>query len=321
MNREIESSKPPVSQARCATAIAPPTVGNVAVGFDMLGHALQGQGDRVTITRTDRGCIRITAISGAVTSLPTNPQSNTAGLALLTLLQACPQGTGFDIEIEKGIALGSGMGGSAASAAAAVMAANATLETPLDFGLLYHAAKQGESAASGSAHGDNVAPALLGGLVIAPTEGIPIRVPVPTWLHAAVVRPHLQLNTRESRAVLQAPYELATFVHQSEHLALLLAGCYTSDASLIRRGLRDVLVEPRRAQLIPGFARVQQAAMDSKALGASISGAGPSVFGWFESREAAQSAAAAMQHAFHDAGLGSDPLVSEVNAPGTQVIA
>lgn len=304
-----------------ATAEAPPSVGNVAVGFDMLGHALEGRGDRVTVTRTATGMVRVLAVRGIEPPLPLEAERNTAGRALLALLAQCPVGTGFDIEIDKGIALGSGMGGSAASSAAAVVAANATLAAPLDEATLYQAAMQGESAASGSAHGDNVAPALLGGLVIAPAQGAAVRVPVPAWLHAAVVRPHFPLETRASRAVLSAPYPLHDFVVQSEGLALLLAGCFANDASLIHRGFRDVLVEPRRAPLIPGFAAVKQVALDAGALGASISGGGPSVFGWFESRAAATAAASTMQTAFLHAGLHSDALVSAVNAPGARVIA
>ena len=305
----------------CATAEAPPSVGNVAVGFDVLGHALAGRGDRVRVTRTATGTVRVLAVHGIEPPLPLQADRNTAGRALLALLPRCPAGTGFDVEVMKGIALGSGMGGSAASSAAAVVAANATLAEPLDMTLLYHAAMQGESAATGAAHGDNVAPALLGGLVIAPAQGAAVRVPVPAWLHAAVVRPHFPLETRATRAVLSVPYALHDFVTQSEGLALLLAGCFASDASLIRRGFRDVLVEPRRAALIPGFDAVKRAALHASALGASISGGGPSVFGWFESREAAAAAVPAMQAAFLAAGLASDALVSPVDAPGARVVA
>ena len=212
------------------------------------------------------------------------------------------------------------MGGSAASSVAAVVAANATLDAPLSTTTLYHAAMRGESAATGAAHGDNVAPALLGGLVIAPSHGDPVQVPVPAWLHAAVVRPHFPLETRASRAVLTEPYALHAFVEQSEALALTLAGCYTQDASLIARGLRDVLVEPRRAALIPGFAQVKQAALDCGALGASISGGGPSIFGWFDSHEKATRASGAMREAFRAVSLESDALVSVVAAPGARVV-
>lgn len=305
---------------RKATAIAPPSVGNAAVGFDVLGHALEGEGDRATVTRTSGGGVRVTAIRGTDANLPLEAERNTAGRALLAMLALCPVGTGFEVEIDKGIALGSGMGGSASSAVAAVVAANATLDTPLALDTLYACAMQGEAAATGSAHGDNVAPSLLGGLVIAPAEGMPVRVPVPAWLHAAVVRPHFPLETRTSRAVLAAPYALHDFVVQSEGLALVLAGCHAGDASLIRRGFRDVLVEPRRAPLIPGFAGVKAAALACGALGASISGGGPSVFAWFDSKEAAERGARAMAAAFLEAGHRSDRLVSPVGAPGARVL-
>ena len=304
-----------------ATAFSPASIGNVAVGFDILGHSVAGPGDRVTVTRTDSGTVRITAIRGAPIPLPLEAQENTAGRALLTLLQSVPAGIGFDVEIDKGIAMGSGMGGSAASAVAAVVAANAVLDTPVSAMTLYQCAMQGEAAATGSAHGDNVGPMLLGGLVIAPAQGAAVKVPTPDWLHVALVHPHFVLETRKARAALAGAYELHDFVVQSEGLALLLAGCFTNDASLIRRGFRDVLVEPRRASLIPGFAQVKQAALAAGALGASISGAGPSVFGWFDSREGAERASLAMASAFKEAGFETDRLVSPVSGPAARVIS
>ena len=303
-----------------ATAFSPASSGNVAVGFDILGHSVAGAGDRVTVTRTDSGTVKIVAIRGAAIPLPSNAIENTAGRALLTLLKSVPAGIGFDVEIDKGIAMGSGMGGSAASAVAAVVAANAVLDAPVSKETLYLCAMDGEAAATGSAHGDNVGPMLLGGLVIAPAEGAPVKVPTPDWLHVALVHPHFVLETRKARAALAGAYELHDFVVQSEGLALFLSGCFTSDASLIRRGFRDVLVEPRRAGLIPGFAKVKQAALDSGALGASISGAGPSVFGWFESKAAAERAAVAMASAFKEAGLEADQLISPVSGPAAGVI-
>jgi homoserine kinase len=185
---------------------------------------------------------------------------------------------------------------------------------------LFHAAVQGEAASTGSAHGDNVAPALLGGLTIAPHAGEPLRLQVPAWLHAAVVRPHFPLETRRSREVLAAPYPIADFVRQSEGLALLLAGCHASDPTLIRRGLHDVLVEPRRAPLIPGFTAVKQAALDAGALGASISGGGPSVFAWCADAVTAARASHAMQAAFRAAGHESDAIMSPVDAPGARIV-
>ena len=302
-----------------ATAFAPASIGNVAVGFDILGQSLAGAGDRATVRLTQAaGRVDILAIRGVVANLPLDPHRNTAGRALLGMLARRP-GIGFEVELEKGIPLGSGMGGSAASAVAALVAANALLPEPLRLDELYDLAMDGEAVASGSRHGDNVAPVLLGGLVIAPAEGMPIRIPVPASLFCALVHPHFELATRTARAALAGSYELHDFVKQSEALALFLTGCFTSDVKLIRRGLRDLLVEPRRAPLIPGFAGVKQAALDAGALGASISGAGPSVFGWFEERAHAERAGRAMADAFAKAGLPSDVFISPVAGPAAKV--
>ena len=301
-----------------ATAFAPASIGNVAVGFDMLGHSVEGPGDRATVTRTSSGRVEIRAIHGVVSSLPLDAQSNTAGRALMGMIEKRP-GVGFEVELHKGIALGSGMGGSAASAVAALVAANATLDLPLTMAELYELAIDGESAASGSRHGDNVAPMLMGGLVIAPSSGAPVRVPVPPSLFCALVHPHAVLETRKARAALRGPYELHDFVVQSEGLALVLAGCFTGSIDTIRRGFRDVLVEPRRASLIAGFAQVKAAALEAGAIGASISGGGPSVFAWCEGRESAERAASEMQKAFDQVGLDSDQLVSPVDGPAARV--
>ena len=303
---------------RIATAFAPASIGNVAVGFDLLGQSIEGPGDRAIVRRIDEDTVRIKAVRGVVEDLPLAPERNTAGRALLALCEARP-GVGFELELEKGIALGSGMGGSAASAVAALVAANALLEDALTLTELYQLALLGEEVASGSQHGDNVAPSLFGGLVIASSRGEPVRVPVPPSLWLAVVHPHMVLPTRQARAVLIGSYELSDFVAQSESLALVLAGCYTNDLSLIARGLQDRLIEPRRAALIPGFEAVKHAAMHHGALGASISGAGPSVFAWMPDRESAAEAATAMAAAFGGVGLGADLFVSPAAGPAARV--
>lgn len=302
-----------------ARAFAPASVGNVAVGFDLLGHALEGIGDRVLVRRIDQPVVRVAAIRGVVTDLPFDPQENTAARALISLREALLLDYGFEIEIDKGIPLGSGLGGSAASATAALVAANALLETPLPSSALYAHALEGERAASGSLHGDNVGPQLLGGLVLATSDRM-IPIPVPPGLTAVVVHPHFVLETRKAREALRGVYALSEFVSQSEGLALVLAGCFRGDFELIGLGLRDVLIEPRRAALIPGFSAVKAAALDSGALGSSISGAGPSVFAWFRQREDAVIAGAAMLQAFADAGLESDVIVSAVANAGAQLI-
>ena len=302
-----------------ARAFAPASVGNVGVGFDILGHAIEGVGDTVTVRRIDEPVVRIHAIRGTTADLPLGAEDNTAGAALIALRAALDLPFGFEVEIDKGIALGSGMGGSAASCVAALVAANALLPQPLSREALYPFALTGEAVASGGRHGDNLGPMLLGGLVLSTADRL-VPVPVPAAWHSLLVHPDAVLETRRARAALQGHYALGEFVAQSANLALVLSGCYTADAALVRAGLRDVLVEPRRAGLIAGFAAARDAALAAGAMGASISGAGPSVFAWFEQREAAFAAQSAVQQAFADAGFDSQGWVSPLNALAARLL-
>ncbi len=302
-----------------AVARAPASVGNVAVGFDILGHSFAGPFDEVGVRRTDAPGVRIAAIRGADRSLPLAAADNTASAALLSLCAALRPDFGFEIEIDKGIPFGSGLGGSAASSVAALVAANALLEAPLTREQLYPHAMAGEAVASGARHGDNVGPMLLGGLVLATADRL-LPLPVPDWLHVAVVHPDCVLETRRAREALAAPYPLRRFVKQSAHLAMLLAGCFSADADLLRAGLHDVLVEPRRAPLIPGFAAVRRSAIDAGALGASISGAGPSVFAWCNGAATAAAATVGMRAAFAAHGLDSEGWSAPVAGPRAEVI-
>lgn len=304
-----------MSRREQATAFAPASVGNAGVGFDLLGFAVEGAGDTVTARRTDTPGVVIETITGTITDLPREPEKNTAGKAVLALLQAQQADFGVSLQIEKGIPLGSGLGGSAASATAALMAVNALLDAPLDNAQLYPYALIGEAVASGSVHGDNVGPQLLGGLVLASADRL-FRIPVPDGLYSVVVHPDHILETRTARQALRQGFGIETIVAQQTRLALFLCGCYRDDLDLIRAGLADVLVEPRRAHLIPGFAEVKRAALDHGALGASISGAGPSVFGWFTSQSASERAGAAMIAAFGRHDLEATARVSTLDAPG-----
>lgn len=303
-----------------ARAFAPGSVGNVGVGFDVLGHSIAGIGDVATVRRIAAPTVRITAIRGTVTDLPQEATRNTAGMALIALRETLALPFGFELELDKGIPLGSGLGGSAASCVAALVAANALLEAPLSPHALYPHALAGEAVASGGRHGDNVGPMLLGGLVLATADRL-TKIDVPAHWHAAVVHPHAVLETRRARAALAGPYALREFVMQSANLAQVLLGCERGDAALVRAGLDDLLVEPRRAPLIAGFAAVKQAALAAGAMGASISGAGPSVFAWCEDEASAQSAGAAMQAAFAAAGFASDLHITPVAAPAAEVLA
>ncbi len=319
MSADLLAPAAPPVQLRVACAFAPASIGNAAVGFDILGHSIAGAGDRAQVRLIDEPVVRIAAIHGTVTDLPREPERNTAGMALLALREALGLAHGFELTLQKGIALGSGMGGSAASCVAALVAANALLEHPLGLTALYPFALDGEAVASGSRHGDNIGPMLLGGLVLATRDRL-LRLPVPGNWYCALVHPHCVLETRKARAALAGNYQIREFVAQSTNLALVLAGCYRGDVELVREGLRDVLVEPRRASTIPGFARVKQAALDHHALGASISGGGPSVFGWYEQRSDAEAAALDMQVAFAGAGLDSDIFVAPVAGPAACLV-
>lgn len=314
----MEAQRHPAGR-ETATAFAPASVGNVGVGFDILGHSLAGPGDRVTVRRIAERSVRIRAIRGAAIPLPEEPERNTAGAALLALIERQSLPFGFELEIDKGIPFGSGMGGSAASAVAALVAANALLDQPLAREALYPCALDGEAAASGGRHGDNLGPMLLGGLVLATADRL-VPIPVPAALHCALVHPHAVVETRAARAALAGNYALPEFVAQSANLALVLAGCHQGNLDLIGAGLADGLVEPRRASLIPGFAAVKAAALAAGALGASISGAGPSVFAWCADAETAAACAEAMRAAFAEAGLASEVWVSPVAGPRAEIV-
>jgi homoserine kinase len=300
-------------------AFAPASVGNVAVGFDLLGHSLAGAGDTATVRRIAAPTVRISAIRGIAGELPLEAERNTAGRTLLALRDALHLPFGFELALDKGIALGSGMGGSAASCVAAAVAANELLDQPLSREALYPFTLEGEAVASGGRHGDNLGAMLLGGLVLATADRL-VKLRVPAAWHCVLVHPDQVLETRRAREALVGSYELKSFVAQNANLALVLAGCERGDAALVRAGLADVLVEPRRAPLIPGFGAVKQAALDAGAMGASISGAGPSVFAWFESRAEAQAAVAPMRAGFDAVGVASEAWVSPVDGPRAELL-
>lgn len=310
-----------MSAPRRAVAFAPASTSNLAVGFDILGHPVGPAGDRVTVTRTDAPGVVMGAVGGCAGPLPTDPAANTAGAAVMRLLADHAPGLGVEVAIEKGIPLGSGIGGSAASAVAGVVAANALLPVPLPLEALFPYALAGEAVASGAVHGDNVAPSLLGGLVLVRSADPPdvVRLPAPPPLRCVMVLPRQRLDTRAARAVLPPTVPLHDWIVQSANLAGVVAGCFSGDLALIGRSMRDVLVEPHRAALIPGFGAVKAAAMEAGALGCSISGAGPSVFAWCDGNAVAERARAAMVAAFAAAGVAAEGWTCPVGGPGARL--
>jgi homoserine kinase len=303
------------------TAFAPATVANVGIGFDILGHTVEAVGDRVRLRRIDEPVVRIRAITGVAGDLPIETKSNTAGRAVQAMHAALRLDYGFEIDIDKGIPLASGMGGSAASAVAAVVAANALLQEPVPRLQLLKFAMEGEIVASGSAHIDNIAPCLFGGLVL--TVGIDHprvkQIPVPPSLRCVLVHPHMFLGTREARAILKTDVTRSDFIWQSANLAGFISGCYSNDLDMIRDSFNDVIIEPQRHSLIPGFKDVQRGAMSAGALGCSISGAGPTIFAWAEIQQA-EAVRGAMVAAFASHALESDCWISSLENYGARVV-
>ena len=300
-----------------AQAFAPASVGNVAIGFDILGFSVDAIGDRATVRRTKAPGVIIKAIHGIVPDLPLQAAHNTAGRALMAMQEALALDFGFELELDKGIPLASGLGGSAASAVAAVVAANALLDQPRAAIELLKFAMHGEAVASGSMHVDNIAPSLFGGLVL--TVGIDQprikQIPVPPAIRAVIVHPHMLLSTREARAILSLTVKMADFVWQTANLAGFISGCYTNDLDMVRESFQDVVIEPQRAALIPGFADVRRSALAAGALGCSISGAGPTTFAWCLAAHA-HNVREAMVQEFAQHGLKTDHWITAVTPTG-----
>jgi homoserine kinase len=304
-----------------ATAFAPASAANVAIGFDILGFSVDVLGDKVTVSRTAKPGVVIAGSSGVVKEIPRDPERNTAGRALLAMQDALKPGFGFEIFIEKGIPLGSGLGGSAASAVAAVVAANALLDTPRSKLELLQFAMQGEKVSSGSLHVDNISPSLFGGLVL--TVGIDNprvkQIPVPEGIRAVLVHPHLFLSTKQARGILKREVTMSDFIWQTANLAGFISGCYTNDLDMIRASFEDVVIEKQRSQLIPGFDTVRKGAITAGALGCTISGAGPTMFAWALEADA-EPVRAAMVAAFGAANMKVDHWVVPIKTSGAYVL-
>jgi homoserine kinase len=306
------------------TAFAPATVSNVACGFDVLGFALDSPGDEVT-ARLSAGVsgVVIDGIVGDGGRLPRDAAKNTAGVAAQALLTVLGERRGIGLTIRKGLPLASGLGGSAASAVAAVVAVDALLgaETPID--TLLSCALRGEHLGAGSAHADNIAPSLYGGFVLVRSSHPPdvIRLPVPAGLTAVVVHPELEIETAKARALLGDTVPLADAIRQWANLGALVDGLHRSDFALIGRALEDTIAEPRRAPLVPGLAAIKKAAADAGALGCSLSGSGPSLFALCRNGADAQRVAAAMTAAIKTAIGGElQTYVSSIAAIGARVV-
>jgi homoserine kinase len=305
------------------TAFAPATVSNVACGFDVLGFALASPGDEVTARLVPAG-VSIDGIAGDDGRLPRDAARNTAGVAARALLTAVGERRGVALTIRKGLPLASGLGGSAASAAAAVVAVDALFELHAPIDTLVACALEGERLGAGSAHADNIAPALCGGFVLVRCPSPPdiIQLPVPAGLTAVVVHPDLEIETAKARALLGETVALADAIRQWANLGALIDGLHRGDFAQIARSLEDTIAEPRRAPLVPGLAAIKRAALGAGALGCSLSGSGPSLFALCRSTADAEQVASAMTAAVR-AEIGGEPqtYVSSIAPQGARVIS
>ena len=308
---------------RVVTAFAPATVSNVACGFDVLGFPMEEPGDRVSAWLIDRPGVQIDDVIGDGGRIPRDPEKNTASVAAQALLAVLGEKRGVALTIEKGLPLASGLGGSAASAAAAVVAVNALVGGRASTDQLLAAALIGEGLGAGGAHPDNIAPAICGGFVLVRHPNPPdvVRLPVPAGLTCVVVHPDLEIETAKARALLGTTVPLKDAVRQWANLGALVHALHRGDFDLLSRSLEDAIAEPRRAPLIPGFSKIKSTAADAGALGSSISGSGPSIFALCRDRATAQRVADAMTAVVNkEIGGESQTYVSSISSRGAHVI-
>jgi homoserine kinase len=260
-----------------ASALAPACIGNFGPGLDVLGVAVAGPGDRVLATRSGASGVVIDA-SGHP-ELPTDPERNTAGIAAREVLRRSGADVGVRLAVTKGLPLAGGQGGSAASAVAAAVATNRLLGDPLDVAALLECAVEAEAVVSGR-HADNVAPQLLGGVVLVrsldPIDVV--QLASPNELRIVLAQPDQRLRTADARAVLPQFVARSVVVRQLGNVAAIVAALESDDLQMLGRAMDDQIAEPARAALLPGFAEAREAAMAAGALGGSISGAGPTSF-------------------------------------------
>ncbi len=298
------------------TVFSPATVANIACGFDILGFAVGEPGDIVKATLSDEPGVRVVKITGDGGVLPTGSEKNAATAGVIKLLNDTNSKVGIEIELHKKMPLGSGLGSSAASAAGGVYAANVLLGSPLSRSELISYAMEGERVACGTAHADNVAPALLGGFVAVRSYNPldVVRIPTELTFSCLLIKPHVEVMTKEARQVLGTEISLEQHVIQSGNLSGLLVGLMTNDSELVSRSIVDVIAEPKRSKWIPHYDEMKNYLMNQGAIGCCISGSGPSVFSLFTDREKAERA----QEGLKD--FEADFYLTDVNTNGVSEI-
>lgn len=301
---------------------APASVANVSCGFDILGFAVHQPGDEVTITKNNSGRVTLDQIEGDGGRLPREPENNTVSAVVIDYLRHIGENQGLGIKLCKKMPFGSGLGSSSASAVGGLVGVNELMGSPLSRMQLLPFAMEGERLACGNAHADNVAPALLGGIVLIrsydPLDVIAL--PVPRGLCCALVYPHVEIPTMAARQIIRTSVPVTAAVKQWGNVAGLVAGLYRGDHGLIGRSMEDVIVEPVRKMLIPHFDEMREIALANRALGFGISGSGPTVFALCSDTGTAAKVSAALESLLHKYDLGSTCYVSGINMEGAIVL-
>jgi homoserine kinase len=304
-------------------AYAPASIGNVSVGFDCLGLCLEAPGDIVSVRATpEAGKVFIHRIEGDSGLLPRDSSLNVAGVVAEKMLAQCSDNIGVEIDIRKGLPLKSGMGSSAASSVASALALNALLGYPFRKEDLLSFILEGERLAGGTAHADNAAPCLLGGIrLVFPGEPVrTISLAYPKSLTVALVHPHVDVATREAREILPAQVPLSVAVKQAAYLAAFIHALQHEDWDLIADAMCDLLAEPARSTLIPAYSEVKDAALRNGALNCGISGSGPSLFALCRNRKNAELCAGAMADIYKQRNIDCEHYISGINTGGAKIL-
>lgn len=303
-------------------AYAPASIGNVIVGFDVLGLAVQEPGDEVGVKFNDNQKTQIISIEGDNGKLPKDADKNTAGIAVNAFLRKLDSRQGIDIHLKKNLPLGSGLGSSAASAVAAVVAANKLFDEPFTKTALLPFLMEAEAVASGSAHADNIAPCLLGGLVITLSNS-PVQVKQLPFLKDAwivLTKPNVEVLTKQARMLLKDSVPLNNVVSQFSNLGGFISSLYENDVDLMRQSMQDYIAEPVRAQLIPGYMQIKDIARQNNAIACGISGSGPTMFALTETKKEADNLSEQFQQAFQEINIGCLNYVTQVSEEGARVL-
>ncbi|AHM63523.1 homoserine kinase [Flammeovirgaceae bacterium 311] len=300
---------------------APATVANVSCGYDVLGFAVDNPGDEVIMHLNDSKQVSLDVIEGDEGRLPRDPLQNTVSAVVINYLKHLGAEQGVSIELYKKMPFGSGLGSSSASAVAGLVAINELMGSQLSREELLPFAMEGERLACGNAHADNVAPALLGGLVLIRSYNPldVVKLPVPEGLSCALLYPHVEIPTKEARRILKDRIHISDAVTQWGNVAGLVAGFCTGNLELIGRSMVDVIIEPVRSMLIPYFYDMREIATAHGALGFSISGSGPSVFALCKGEDTARKVASALSDKLTSNGIGVNTYVSSINAHGPKI--